>query len=89
MLQAMDIFIAGDDVPMKKPDPVIYRIAAERLGVQPEQCLVIEDSTIGLQARLTFGTLCNCYACFKSILLVQRSLLFHVIRNGAHSTISL
>lgn len=70
MPQAMDIFIAGDDVPMKKPDPVIYKIAAERLGVQPEQCLVIEDSTIGLQARAAFKILDNCRACFNGILLV-------------------
>ena len=45
------MFLAGDDVPKKKPDPTIYRIAAERLGVSPEQCVVIEDSTIGAQAR--------------------------------------
>lgn len=67
MLQAMDIFIAGDDVPMKKPDPVIYKIAAERLGVQPEQCLVIEDSTIGLQVRLTSRNLYNCCACSDEV----------------------
>jgi len=36
-------------VPAKKPDPSIYRLAAERLGVQPSECLVIEDSAIGLQ----------------------------------------
>ena len=43
------MFLAGDDVPAKKPDPTIYRIAAERLGVSPEQCIVIEDSVIGAQ----------------------------------------
>jgi len=47
--QALDVFLAGDDVPAKKPDPSIYRLAAERLGVQPSECLVIEDSAIGLQ----------------------------------------
>ena len=41
--------MAGDDVDQKKPDPMIYRIAAERLSVDPEECLVVEDSTIGLQ----------------------------------------
>lgn len=41
--------MAGDDVPNKKPDPSIYKIAAERLQVDPAECLVIEDSTIGLQ----------------------------------------
>ena len=41
--------MAGDDVPEKKPDPSIYKIAAERIKVDPAACLVIEDSTIGLQ----------------------------------------
>ena len=41
--------MAGDDVPNKKPDPSIYRIAAERLKVDPKECFVIEDSTIGLK----------------------------------------
>ena len=41
--------MAGDDVDQKKPDPMIYRIAAERLNVDPKECLVVEDSTIGLQ----------------------------------------
>ena len=48
-LQDLDVFMAGDDVPNKKPDPSIYRIAAERLKVDPKECFVIEDSTIGLK----------------------------------------
>ena len=47
--QALDVFMAGDDVPNKKPDPSIYEIAAKRLQVDPAECLVIEDSTIGLK----------------------------------------
>ena len=43
--------MAGDDVEKKKPDPSIYRIAAQRLGVDPSECLVVEDSTIGLKVR--------------------------------------
>ena len=43
--------MAGDDVPNKKPDPSIYLIAAERMGVDPSECLVIEDSTIGVKVR--------------------------------------
>lgn len=48
----MDAFLAGDDLPAKKPDPSIYVLAAERMGLQPEQCLVIEDSAIGLQVSM-------------------------------------
>ena len=49
--QGLDVFMAGDDVPNKKPDPSIYEIAAKRLQVDPAECLVIEDSTIGLKVR--------------------------------------
>ncbi len=50
--QSLDVFMAGDDVERKKPDPSIYRIAAQRLGVDPSACLVVEDSTIGLKVRV-------------------------------------
>ncbi len=50
--------MAGDDVPRKKPDPIIYQLAAERLGLSPEECCVVEDSTIGLQAALGAGMRC-------------------------------
>ena len=49
--QALDVFLAGDDVPVKKPDPTIYRMAAEQLGIDPADCLVVEDSAIGCQVR--------------------------------------
>ena len=32
-LKAFDVVLAGDDVPKKKPDPMIYNLASERLGV--------------------------------------------------------
>jgi len=54
----LDLFMAGDDVPLKKPDPTIYRVAAERLGVDPSRCIVIEDSTIGLAAAVGAGMRC-------------------------------
>ncbi|KAK9812072.1 hypothetical protein WJX73_003157 [Symbiochloris irregularis] len=54
----LDVFMAGDDVPEKKPDPSIYRIAAERMGLDPSECLVIEDSTIGVQAATGAGMKC-------------------------------
>jgi HAD superfamily hydrolase (TIGR01509 family) len=50
--QSLDVFMAGDDVEKKKPDPSIYRIAAQRLGVDPKDCLVVEDSIVGLKVSL-------------------------------------
>jgi HAD superfamily hydrolase (TIGR01509 family) len=54
---AMQIF-AGDVVPKKKPDPAIYQLAASTLNVQPERCVVIEDSHIGLAAAKAAGMVC-------------------------------
>ncbi|XP_024316586.1 haloacid dehalogenase-like hydrolase domain-containing protein At4g39970 isoform X2 [Brachypodium distachyon] len=50
----LDCFLAGDDVKLKKPDPSIYITAAKKLGVESKNCLVVEDSVIGLQKFLSF-----------------------------------
>jgi len=47
--------ISGDDVTKGKPDPQIYLIAAERLGVRPEECAVIEDSAFGIRSAKSAG----------------------------------
>jgi beta-phosphoglucomutase-like phosphatase (HAD superfamily) len=52
-----DALVTGDDVARHKPDPEGYRLAAQRLGVAPENCLVFEDSDIGMRAGLAFGAL--------------------------------
>lgn len=53
----MRIF-AGDVVPRKKPDPAIYDLAAGELGFEPDRCVVIEDSHIGLAAAKAAGMNC-------------------------------
>jgi len=47
--------ISGDDVKNGKPDPEPYLMAAEKLGVKPPNCLVVEDSTIGVAAAVAGG----------------------------------
>ncbi|XVE86804.1 hypothetical protein DITRI_Ditri18aG0063700 [Diplodiscus trichospermus] len=56
--KGLDCFLAGDDVKEKKPDPLIYVTAAKRLGVSEKDCLVLEDSVIGLQAATMAGMSC-------------------------------
>eukprot|EP00878_Enallax_costatus_P035960 GHUV01040224.1.p1 GENE.GHUV01040224.1~~GHUV01040224.1.p1 ORF type:complete len:135 (+),score=40.09 GHUV01040224.1:557-961(+) len=55
---SLDCFLAGDDVDKKKPNPLIYQVAAQKLGVSPSDCVVVEDSTIGLEAALGAGMRC-------------------------------
>lgn len=45
-----DVCINGLDVERKKPFPDIYKLAAEKLGVSPETCLVVEDAVNGIDA---------------------------------------
>jgi beta-phosphoglucomutase len=56
-----DIFeavVTGDDVSHSKPDPEIYLIAAQRLGVPPAECLAIEDAPAGVEAAKRAGMRC-------------------------------
>lgn len=57
--------LAGDVVQKKKPDPEIYLLAKERLGVECRQCVVVEDSRNGLLAAKAAGMWCivttSCY----------------------------
>jgi HAD superfamily hydrolase (TIGR01509 family) len=54
-LAKFDVILAGDIVSKKKPDPMIYTVALEKLGLQPQNCVVIEDSQIGVQAAVAAG----------------------------------
>ena len=57
-LAKLDVVIAGDDVTAKKPDPMIYNLARERLGLEASQCVVIEDSMVGLRAAKSASMKC-------------------------------
>lgn len=48
-------FVYGDMVSRSKPDPQGFHMAAEMLGVQPEECLVLEDSVNGVLAGIAAG----------------------------------
>ena len=53
-----DLIVTGSDVQAHKPDPEAYVLAAEQLNVAPADCLVIEDSDIGVAAADAFGARC-------------------------------
>ena len=45
----------GNDITRSKPDPQVFLLAAERLNVAPENCLVVEDAEAGIEAALAGG----------------------------------
>ena len=50
-----DVVVTGDDVARHKPDPEAYRLAAERLSLLAEACLVFEDSEVGAASAISAG----------------------------------
>lgn len=46
---------SSEDVGRGKPAPDLFLHAAERMGVRPEKCVVIEDSALGVQAAVAAG----------------------------------
>jgi HAD superfamily hydrolase (TIGR01509 family) len=50
-----DAIVTGRDVAKGKPAPDIFLVAAEKLGVSPEKCLVFEDAFAGIRAARAAG----------------------------------
>ena len=50
-----EFVLTADDVQNGKPDPEVYLAAAQRMGINTEQLLVLEDSTIGSRAAVAAG----------------------------------
>lgn len=48
-------FVCGDMVSKNKPNPEIFYKAAEKLGCSVEECIVLEDSILGIQAAINGG----------------------------------
>lgn len=53
--------LSGENLPESKPDPAIYQLAARTLGIVPEQCVVLEDAALGVQAAKAAGMYCIGY----------------------------
>ena len=58
-----DVVVSGLTIGRGKPAPDIFLATAQRLGVPPSRCLVIEDSRNGLLAAKAAGTACAAIPC--------------------------
>jgi HAD superfamily hydrolase (TIGR01509 family) len=55
LLDKFDTLVCAGDYRKSKPDPEGFLLAATRLGVAPESCLVFEDTEMGIQAATSAG----------------------------------
>jgi HAD superfamily hydrolase (TIGR01509 family) len=84
-----DHTVNGLEVERKKPFPEIYLEAALRLGLQPEECLVVEDAVSGIDAAKAAG--CKCLALttsFPSEKLVRADWICHTLEDAPDDSIN-
>jgi beta-phosphoglucomutase family hydrolase len=55
LLDRFDTLVCAEDYNRSKPDPEAFLLAAARLGVTPEACLVFEDTEMGIRAASAAG----------------------------------
>ena len=55
LLDRFDTMVCAGDYQKSKPDPEAFLLAAAKLGVAPHDCLVFEDTDMGIQAATAAG----------------------------------
>ena len=55
LLEKFQVFVCAGDYRKAKPDPEPFLVAAAKLGVRPESCLVFEDAELGMEAARAAG----------------------------------
>ncbi len=45
-----DVVVSADEIVNPKPDPEVFLVSAKKLGVDPKDCVVVEDSVFGVRA---------------------------------------
>ncbi len=58
LFRKFDVVITGGDVDKGKPDPEPYLKAAQRLGLPPSDCIVIENAVLGVESGKAAGMYC-------------------------------
>lgn len=55
--EEFDVIVDGNDIKRSKPDPEVFALAADRLGLPHGECLVVEDAVAGIESARSAGCL--------------------------------
>ena len=83
LLPYLDFFLSNQDVTKPKPDPEMYTTAIGRLGLKPEEVLVVEDNRNGIEAATRAGA---CVMKVETVYDVNYENIVHHIRMFEEAT---
>lgn len=55
LMDYLEFYLSNQDVSKAKPDPEIYKLAIQKLGVVPKECVIVEDNENGIKAAVGSG----------------------------------
>ncbi len=55
MALAFDVVTTGDEIFYHKPDPEIFNLTIQKMGLEPQEVIIIEDSVVGVEAAVEAG----------------------------------
>ncbi len=80
-LDCFQAIVTGEEVPLGKPDASIYRLAWNRIEIEPEYLLAVEDAISGIQAAVGAGLRCVGVASHETPERLTAAGAIHVVRN--------
>ncbi|MFZ0320856.1 MAG: HAD family phosphatase [Candidatus Sulfotelmatobacter sp.] len=79
LLGCFDVVVTGDDVRQGKPDPAVYSLARERLALNPNHVLAVEDAVSGVLAATASGLRCLAVALHEKPEILTAAGAAHVV----------
>src|SRR5258708_19381496 len=73
LTERFQVVVTGSDVAKGKPDPALFNLAAEGIGVDPSRILVCEDAVNGVEAAKSAGMKCLAIAANGRTLLLKKA----------------
>jgi HAD superfamily hydrolase (TIGR01509 family) len=81
LLDCFQQVVTGEDVVFGKPNAAIYRLACNRMRIEPEHLLAVEDAISGIRAAVGAGLSCVGVASHETPENLTAAGAFHVVRN--------
>jgi HAD superfamily hydrolase (TIGR01509 family) len=83
LLNCFEAIVTGEDVIFGKPDPAVYRLACDRLRMEPHRLLAVEDAISGIKAAVGAGLRCVGVALHETPENLTAAGAFRVVRDFA------